>query len=221
MAEILKRSKALSVNPLKVSQPVGASLAFLGIHRAIPMMHGSQGCTAFGKVFFVRHFREPIPLQTTAMDQSSTVMGADDSVVEGLKTISEKSRPALIGLPTTGLSETQGADIRRLARRFKEEHPEFADIPVVPVVTPDYVGSLESGFALAVKALIEVLVPEDSSRVSRRKKQVNVLAGSLLTPGDLEHLKELIEMFGLRPVVLPDIADSLDGHLTDQESSPV
>jgi nitrogenase molybdenum-iron protein NifN len=221
MAEIIKRGKALSVNPLKVSQPVGASLAFLGINRAIPMMHGSQGCTAFGKVFFVRHFREPIPLQTTAMDQSSTVMGADDSVVEGLKTISEKSRPALIGLPTTGLSETQGADIKRLAKRFKEEFPEFADIPVVPVVTPDYVGCLESGFALAVKGIIDVLVPEDTSRVGRRKKQVNVLAGAHLTPGDLEHLKDLVEMFGLRPVVMPDLADSLDGHLTDQESSPV
>ena len=221
MAEILKRSKALSVNPLKVSQPVGASLAFLGINRSIPMMHGSQGCTAFGKVFFVRHFREPIPLQTTAMDQSSTVMGADDSVVEGLKTIAGKSKPALIGLPTTGLSETQGADIKRLAKRFKEEFPEFADIPVVPVITPDYVGCLESGFALAVKGIIEVLVPEDTSRVGRRKKQVNVLAGAHLTPGDLEHLKDLVEMFGLRPVVMPDLADSLDGHLTDQESSPV
>ena len=221
MAEILKRSKALSVNPLKVSQPVGASLAFLGINRSIPMMHGSQGCTAFGKVFFVRHFREPIPLQTTAMDQSSTVMGADDSVVEGLKTIAGKSRPALIGLPTTGLSETQGADIKRLAKRFKEEFPEFADIPVVPVITPDYTGCLESGFAQAVKGIIEVLVPEDTSRVGRRKKQVNVLAGAHLTPGDLEHLKDLVEMFGLRPVVMPDLADSLDGHLTDQESSPV
>ncbi len=49
MAEIIKRNKALAVNPLKVSQPVGASLAFLGINRAVPMPHGSQGCTAFGK----------------------------------------------------------------------------------------------------------------------------------------------------------------------------
>ena len=221
MAEIVKRSKALSVNPLKVSQPVGASLAFLGVHRAIPMMHGSQGCTAFGKVFFVRHFREPIPLQTTAMDQGATVMGADDSVIQGLATIAEKSRPAMIGVPTTGLSETQGADIRRLVKVFREQHPEFASIAVVPVVTPDYVGCLESGFALAVKAMIEYVVPADTSRVGKRKKQVNVLAGSMLTPGDLEHIKDLIELFGLRPVLLPDLSDSLDGHLTDMEFSPL
>ena len=220
MAEILKRNKALAVNPLKASQPVGASLAFLGINRAIPMMHGSQGCTAFCKVYFVRHFREPIPLQTTAMDQVSTVMNADENVIEGLKAIAEKSKPALIGLTTTGLSETQGTDIKRLVKQFYDANPEFAHIPVVPVNTPDFSGCLESGYALAVKAILEVLVPQGRS-VGKRKKQVNVLAGSFLTPGDIEHLKELIEAFGLRPLVLPDIADSLDGHLSETETSPL
>src|SRR6056297_2868726 len=113
MTKIQKRNKAMSVNPLKSSQTLGASIAFLGIDRSIPMMHGSQGCTAFGKVFFVRHFREPIPLQTTAMDQASSIMGADENVIEGLATICEKASPDLIGLPTTGLAEVQGCDIVR------------------------------------------------------------------------------------------------------------
>jgi nitrogenase molybdenum-iron protein NifN len=56
MAEILGRSKALAVNPLKTSQPLGASLAVLGLNRAMPLLHGAQGCTAFAKVFLVRHF---------------------------------------------------------------------------------------------------------------------------------------------------------------------
>lgn len=74
MAEIVRNPKALTVNPLKASQPIGAALAFLGLRNSLPMLHGAQGCTAFGKVFLVRHFREPIPLQTTAMDQIATVM---------------------------------------------------------------------------------------------------------------------------------------------------
>lgn len=221
MAEILKRAKPLAVSPLKVSQPVGASLAFLGLRKAVPMLHGSQGCTAFGKVFFVRHFREPIPLQTTAMDQISSVMGADENVVEGLKTLCEKSGPEIIGLPTTGLSETQGTDIRRLVRRFRDECPQFDHVAVVPVNTPDYTGSLESGFALAVEAIVATMVPEGAGRVGRRRRQVNVLASSALTPGDIEALKEWIEAFGLRPVVLPDLGDSLDGHLTEAGFSPL
>ena len=224
LSKVVKRKKALSVSPLKSSQPVGASLAFLGINRAIPMMHGSQGCTAFGKVFFVRHFREPIPLQTTAMDQVSAVMGADDSIVEGLKTICEKSQPALIGVPTTGLAETQGCDVHGSIKKFYERYPEYKDVKVVGVNTPDFTGCLESGYAAAVLATIEKLVPEAKdagTQPGRRMRQVNILAGSFLTPGDVETLKELVRSFGLRPLVLPDLSESLDGHLTEENFSPV
>jgi len=218
MAEIIHSKKALAVNPLKVSQPVGASLAFLGLGRSLPLMHGSQGCTAFGKVFFVRHFREPIPLQTTAMDQVSTIMGADDNIIEALRTLSDKSKPDIIGLVTTGLSETQGTDIHRAVKDFRVAHPEFAQVAVVPVNTPDYVGCLESGYALAIEALIATLVP-DSRSAGKRPKQVNVLASAMLTPGDIEAIKEWVEAFGLRPIVVPDIGDSLDGHLVEAETS--
>lgn len=224
MAEIIKRSKAMSVSPLKASQTVGAALAFLGFHRAIPMLHGSQGCTAFGKVFFVRHFREPIPLQTTAMDQISAVMGSEDSVVEGLKTLCEKSRPALIGLPTTALAETQGSDVNMALRQFRARHPEHADTPVVALSAPDFSGSMESGFAAATRAIIEQLVPpaaEAGTRPGRRRRQLNVLVNASLTPGDIEELKEIIEVFGLRPVVVPDLSDSLDGHLGSEDFSPL
>ena len=218
MAEIVQSRKALAVNPLKVSQPVGASLAFLGLARSLPLMHGSQGCTAFGKVFFVRHFREPIPLQTTAMDQVSTIMGADENVIEALRTLSEKNQPDVIGLVTTGLSETQGTDIRRAVRDFRAAYPEFDKVAVVPVNTPDTLGCLESGFALALEAIIDTLVPEGGAP-GRRPRQVNVLASAMLTPGDIEAVREWIEAFGLLPVVLPDVGDALDGHLTAAEFS--
>lgn len=223
MAEILKRNKALSVNPLKASQPVGGSLATLGFHKAIPMLHGSQGCTAFAKVYFVRHFREPIPLQTTAMDQVSSIMGADDNVVEGLKTIAEKSKPALITVLTTGLSETQGTDIQRCVKEFRSRYPELSGTAVAAVNTPDFAGCLESGYALTVEAILQALVPEPGvagTKPGKRPRQVNILAGSFLTPGDLEALKALLESFELKPLVLPDISDSLDGHLTDADFSP-
>ncbi|OGT92025.1 MAG: nitrogenase iron-molybdenum cofactor biosynthesis protein NifN [Gammaproteobacteria bacterium RIFOXYA12_FULL_61_12] len=224
MVEIVKRNKALSVSPLKASQTLGAALAFLGFYRALPMLHGSQGCSAFGKVFFVRHFREPIPLQTTAMDQVTTVMGSDEAIVEGLKTIAEKNKPALIGLPTTGLTETQGSDPVRAVKAFRQQYPQFDAIPVVPVATPDYGGCLETGFAKALEAVIKTLVPDAGTagtRPGRRRRQVNVLVGSALTPGDLEALREIIEAFGLRPVILPDLSDSLDGHLMQQDFSPL
>jgi nitrogenase molybdenum-cofactor synthesis protein NifE len=221
---IIKRKKALSVSPLKASSTVGAALAFLGFDRAIPMLHGAQGCSAFGKILFVRHFREPIPLQTTAVDQITAVMGGDALVIEGLKTLCEKHNPALIGLPTTGLVEAQGADIHLAVREFRQRYPQFSATPIVAVNAPDFSGGLESGYAAATRALIATLVPtaaEAGTRPGRRRRQINVLAGAHLTPGDLEHLKDLIELFGLRPVVLPDLSDALDGHLPTADYSPL
>jgi nitrogenase molybdenum-iron protein NifN len=227
MAEIIRRSKPLSVSPLKTSQPLGASLAILGLNRAIPLLHGAQGCTAFAKVFLVRHFREPIPLQTSALDPISSIMGADDSLLDGLRTVCEKHRPAAVGLLTTGLTEAQGTDIQRVLKTFRERYPEFQAIRVVPVNTPDFSGCLESGFAATVKAMIAEWTPMAAvKRLKRRdsdhdRRQVNVLCGAALTPGDLDILRDVIERFDLHPVFIPDLSDSLDGHLDAEDYHPL
>lgn len=229
MADIIKRNKALSVNPLKASQPIGGALATLGFNRAMPMLHGSQGCTAFAKVFFVRHFREPIPLQSTAMDQSSSVLGADENVLEGIKTIAEKSKPDLITVLTTGLSETQGADVHRNVREFRAAYPEFNHVAVVAVNTPDFTGSVETGYAATITEILKALVPNRTNDCQSSKglavitdnRQVNVLVSYMLTPSDLEALHLIFEQFDLRPVFIPNLSESLDGCLTEEDFSPV
>ncbi|TCJ14918.1 nitrogenase iron-molybdenum cofactor biosynthesis protein NifN [Parasulfuritortus cantonensis] len=212
MPTIRQSNKALTVNPLRVSQPMGASLAFMGLARAVPLEHGAQGCTAFSKVFFTRHFREPIPLQTTAMDHTVTVMGADDNVVEALATVATRHAPEVVGLVTTGLAETQGVDILRCLAEFRAGRPEFAGLAVVPVNTPDTEGCLESGYALAVEAMIVNLVPE-TRQAGRLRDQVNVLAASMLSPGDVDAVRDWLAAFGLRARILPDLGTALDGHL--------
>ncbi|SBT07835.1 hypothetical protein ACCAA_50081 [Candidatus Accumulibacter aalborgensis] len=74
--------------------------------------------------------------------------------------------------------------------------------------------------ALAIEALIETLVPETRS-AGQRRQQINVLASAMLTPGDIEAIREWIEAFALSAVIVPDIGDSLDGHLIDAEFSPL
>lgn len=214
MAELSISGKPLAVSPLKVSQAMGAALAFLGLARAMPLEHGARGCTSLSKLFFMRHFREPIALQTTAMEQLTTILGADDNVVEALHTVCTRERPEVIGLINTGLAETQGADIPSTLRVFRDAHPEFADVAIVPVSASDQGGGLEVGFAAAVEAIIDTLLPM-SRPAPGRLPTVNVLASPMLTPGDIEAIREWIEAFGLRALVLPDLAASLDGHLIE------
>ena len=61
MASVKVSRKACAVNPLKSSTPLGAAMAYLGFEGAVPLFHGSQGCTSFALVLSVRHFKEAIP----------------------------------------------------------------------------------------------------------------------------------------------------------------
>jgi nitrogenase molybdenum-cofactor synthesis protein NifE len=204
-----------TVNPLKMSQPLGASYAFLGMNRCMPVMHGSQGCTSFGLVLLVRHFREAIPLQTTAMNEATTIMGGYDNVEKAILNIRNRAKPELIAICSTGLTETKGDDVHGLLEADPTAHPEVADTALVYVSTPDFLGAFQDGWAKAVTALIEALV---EPATARRARQVNVLPGCHLTPGDIDELREIIEAFGLSPIFLPDVSGSLDGHMSDEFS---
>ena len=216
MATVVTPNKAVIVNPLKQSQTLGAVLAFLGLKGMIPLLHGSQGCTAFAKVILVRHFREAIPLSTTAMTEVSTILGGEDNVEQAILTLVEKVEPEIIGLCTTGLTETRGDDMDGILKDFRKSHPELKELPIVLVSSPDFKGALQDGYAAAVKSILKELPVAGETRPS----QITVLVSSAFTPGDIQQIKEIISAFGLIPIVVPDLSASLDGHL-DESYSPI
>ncbi|MCU0525224.1 MAG: nitrogenase iron-molybdenum cofactor biosynthesis protein NifN [Elainella sp. Prado103] len=215
MATIQTTKKSVAVNPLKQSQPLGSALAFLGLKGMMPLFHGSQGCTAFAKVMLVRHFREAIPLSTTAMNEVSTILGGEDNVEQAILTLVEKSHPEIIGLCTTGLTETRGDDMPGILRSIRKRHPELFDLPIIFVSAPDFRGALQDGFA----ATVESIVRELPQAGEIRPDQVTLLVSSAFTPGDVQEIKEMVRAFGLKPIVVPDLSASLDGHLDDSPSS--
>ncbi|MEM7712734.1 MAG: nitrogenase iron-molybdenum cofactor biosynthesis protein NifN, partial [Cyanobacteria bacterium P01_A01_bin.68] len=214
MAIIATQNKPVIVNPLKQSQPLGATLAFLGLKGMIPLLHGSQGCTAFAKVILVRHFREVIPLSTTAMTEVSTILGGEDNVEQAILTLVEKVNPEIIGLCTTGLTETRGDDMDKILRDFRKNHPHLNDLPILLVSSPDFKGALQDGYAAAVESMVTQL-PEKGEI---KPNQVNILVSSAFTPGDLQEIKDIVSAFGLVPILIPDLSASLDGHLDDSWS---
>ncbi|HXW65009.1 MAG TPA: nitrogenase iron-molybdenum cofactor biosynthesis protein NifN [Burkholderiaceae bacterium] len=212
MVTIVESKKACAVNPLKMSQPLGACYAFLGLDSCMPVMHGSQGCTSFGLVLLVRHFKESIPLQTTAMNEVTTILGGMENLEQALLNIRKRANPRVIAICSTGLTETKGDDVVGYLELIRQRQPELADTAIVYVSTPDFVGAFEDGFAHAVTALVQRFVEPCPEKI---ENQVTLLPGSHLTPGDIEELGEIIEAFGLRAIVLPDVSGSLDGHIPE------
>lgn len=231
MARVVAGGKSAAIDPLKHSQPLGGALVFLGLARAMPVLHGSQGCASFAKALLTRHFREPIPLQTTAVTEVSAVLGAGESMVAALDAIRGKQHPEIIGLLTTGLTEVSGEDVPGELSSYLDGAGPDAPL-VVGVSTPDFRGGLSDGYAAALEALMRV-VPLDrpcpdtagtppSPPAARghpaRPGRPTMLVGPALSVADLDELGELARAFGLDPIIVPDLSGSLDGHLGDEWS---
>jgi nitrogenase molybdenum-cofactor synthesis protein NifE len=207
-------AKAATVNPQKNSPALGATLAYLGVDGMLGLLHGAQGCSTFIRLQLSRHFKESIALNSTSMSEDSAIFGGWENLKAGLGRVAEKFRPAVVGVMTSGLTETMGDDVRSAIVGFREEHPELDALPVVWASTPDYCGSLQEGYAAAVEALVGTL----AERGEPIPNQVTLLPGAHLTPADVEEVKGLVESFGLSCLAVPDIANALDGHIDDEVS---
>ncbi|MHB8058650.1 MAG: bifunctional nitrogenase iron-molybdenum cofactor biosynthesis protein NifEN [Desulfuromonadaceae bacterium] len=209
-------SKAATVNPQKNSPALGATMAYLGINNMLGLLHGAQGCSTFIRLQLSRHYKESIALNATAMSEDSAIFGGWENLKKGIGRVIEKFSPEVVGVMTTGLTETMGDDVHKIIKEFREEHPEHDAVPIIWVSTPDYCGSMQEGYAAAVEAIVGTLV--EGGEVI--KDQVNLLPGAHLTPADVEELKELIESFGLTVLCIPDISNAMDGHI-DEVVSPL
>jgi nitrogenase molybdenum-cofactor synthesis protein NifE len=210
LAEDLSRSrvkvptKPATVNPQKNSPALGATLAYLGVDRMLGLLHGAQGCSTFIRLQLSRHFKESIALNSTAMSEDSAIFGGWESLKAGIGRVADKFRPGVVGVMTSGLTETMGDDVRSAIAQLRTERPDLAD----------YCGSLQEGYAAAVEAILSTLA-EGGERIP---DQVNLLPGAHLTPADVEEVKALGEAFGLTVLAIPDVANALDGHVDDEVS---
>ncbi|MEH2308309.1 nitrogenase iron-molybdenum cofactor biosynthesis protein NifN [Nostoc sp.] len=218
MAIISVTSTSVAVNPLKQSQTVGAVLAFLGLKGIMPLLHGSQGCTALTKAVLVQHSRQTIPLSSTAMTEVATILGGEERVEQAILTLVQRSKPEIIGLCSTGLVEIRGDDMGRFVKEIRHRHPELDYLPIVLVSTPDFKGTLQDGFAGAVESIIRE-IPQKSSKQDTCPTKITILASSAFTPGDVQEIKEIVTSFGLEPICVPDLSGVLDSHIEDSSSA--
>jgi len=208
-------TKCATVNPQKNSPALGATMAYLGIHNMLGLLHGAQGCSTFIRLQLSRHYKESIALNATAMSEDSAIFGGWENLKKGIGRVIEKFGPEVVGVMTTGLTETMGDDVSSAIKQFREQHPEHDGVPVIWASTPDYCGSLQEGYAAAVESIVSSLA-EGGDPVAN---QVNFIPGAHLTPADVEELKEIIESFGLTVLTLPDISNAMDGHIDDVVSA--
>jgi nitrogenase molybdenum-iron protein NifN len=202
-------SYTATTNACKLCKPLGASIAFRGIESCVPFLHGSQGCATYMRRYIISHFNEPIDIASSSLGEKNAIYGGGPNLKLGLKNVTTKYAPKLIGVATTCLTETIGDDVPML---LAEYHKEFGteDAPlVVHVSTPSYSGTHMEGFHTAIKAVVEQLASEADANDT-----LNLLSGFIST-ADIRYLREVMDDFGIHATILPDYSDTLDGPALD------
>lgn len=201
----IKEREALTVNPAKTCQPIGAMYAALGIHNCLPHSHGSQGCCAYHRSTLTRHYKEPVMAGTSSFTEGSSVFGGQANLLEAIGNIFGIYKPDIIAVHTTCLSETIGDDIPQIVAKAKEEGKVPEGKYVIHTNTPSYTGSHVTGFANMTRSMVNYF----SEKTGVKKNQINIIPG-WVEPADMREIKRLAKEMGVKIVLFPDTSDVLD-----------
>src|SRR6056297_1732468 len=207
----VKERKALTVNPAKTCQPVGAMYAALGIHGCLPHSHGSQGCCSYHRSTLTRHYKEPIPAATSSFTEGASVFGGQANLVQAINNIFTVYEPEVIAVHTTCLSETIGDDLKQIVTKADKEGKIPEGKSVIYASTPSYVGSHVTGFSNMVKGMVSCL----SEATGKKNGKVNIIPG-WVEPSDMEEIKRLADLIGVGHILFPDTSGVLNGPLTGE-----
>ena len=200
--------KALTVNPAKTCQPIGAMYAAFGLHGCLPHSHGSQGCCAYHRSALTRHFKEPVMASTSSFSEGSSVFGGSANLVQAIDTIFTVYDPDVIAVHTTCLSETIGDDLTQIVSKANEDGKIPEGKKVIYCNTPSYVGSHITGYSSQLAAFVKFF----STATPKKKNVVNIIAG-WMEPSDMKEIKNIAKEMEARIILFPDMTDVLDTGL--------
>ena len=200
--------KALTINPAKTCQPVGAMYAALGIKGCLPHSHGSQGCCSYHRSMLTRHFKEPVHAGTSSFTEGASVFGGQANLLASFQNIFSVYNPEIIAVHTTCLSETIGDDLPKIIDKGKSDGKIPEGKEVIGAPTPSYVGSHITGFANMVQGMVK-----DLPTKTKPNGKVNVIPG-FVEPSDMAEIKRMMKVMGVEFIMFPDTDGVLNGPLT-------
>jgi nitrogenase molybdenum-iron protein beta chain len=201
--------EALTINPAKTCQPIGAMYAALGVHRCLPHSHGSQGCCSYHRSTLTRHYKEPVMAATSSFTEGASVFGGQSNLLQAFNTIFTLYDPDIIAVHTTCLSETIGDDLPQIIGKATAEGKIPAGRVVLHANTPSYVGSHVTGFASMTRAFVDYF----AETTGKKSDRLAVFPG-WVEPSDMAELKRLLETMEIPYTMLPDTSGVLDSPLT-------
>jgi len=203
--------EALTVNPAKACQPLGAVLCALGFEETMPYVHGSQGCVAYFRTYFNRHFKEPISCVSDSMTEDAAVFGGQKNMFAGLENAKALYKPKMIAVSTTCMAEVIGDDLNAFIGNAKKDGRVPQEYPTPFAHTPSFVGSHTTGWDNMFEGIARyfTLNHMEDKEVGKNGK-LNIVPGFETYLGNFRVIKRMLKEMGVEYTMLSDPEEVLD-----------
>ena len=209
--ELNFKREALTINPAKACQPLGAVLCALGFEKTLPYVHGSQGCVAYFRTYFNRHFKEPIACVSDSMTEDAAVFGGQKNMFDGLENAKALYKPEMIAVSTTCMAEVIGDDLNAFIGNSRKAGHIPEDFPVPFAHTPSFVGSHTTGWDNMFEGFQRyfTLNAMDDKVVGSNGK-INIVPGFETYLGNFRVMHRMMKEMGVEYSLLSDPTEILD-----------
>ncbi len=200
---------SLVVNPAKACQPLGAVFVANGFARTMSFVHGSQGCVAYYRSHFSRHFKEPTSCVSSSMTEDAAVFGGLNNMIDGLANTYNLYKPDMIAVSTTCMAEVIGDDLNAFIKTSKEKGSIPAEFDVPFAHTPAFVGSHITGYDNALLGVLQHFWDGKSGTaaplVRTPTESINFIGGfDGFVVGNMKEVRRIFDLFGADVTVLCD-----------------
>ncbi|ACD83927.1 Nitrogenase molybdenum-cofactor protein, beta chain [Methylacidiphilum infernorum V4] len=207
--------EAISINPSKACQPLGAIFAAVGFEGTLPFVHGSQGCVAYFRSHFSRHFKEPSSCVSSSMTEDAAVFGGLNNMIDGLANSYSLYKPKMIAVSTTCMAEVIGDDLNAFIKNARDKGSIPMDFDVPFAHTPSFVGSHVTGYDNMMKGILSYFWDGKAQTIPPLQRKpvdrINIIGGfDPYTVGNMRELKRILNLMGVNYLIISDNSDVWD-----------
>jgi nitrogenase molybdenum-iron protein beta chain len=209
--ELNFKREALTINPAKACQPLGAVLCAMGFEKTLPYVHGSQGCVAYFRTYFNRHFKEPVACVSDSMTEDAAVFGGQKNMFDGLENAKAIYKPEMIAVSTTCMAEVIGDDLNAFINNSKKEGHIAQDFPVPFAHTPSFVGSHTTGWDNMFEGVARYFTLNTmEGKAPGKNGKINIVPGFETYLGNYRVMRRMLSEMGVEHTLLCDPSEVLD-----------
>jgi len=211
------KREALSINPAKACQPLGGALCALGFHKTMVYIHGSQGCVAYFRTIFNRHFKEPIAFIADSMTEDAAVFGGQKNIHEGMQNATKLYNAEMIAVCTTCIAEVIGDDLGAFIGNARKEGYIPDQFPVPFAHTPSFVGSHITGWDNMFEGILSYFTNgKMEGKVAGSNGKINIVPGWETYLGNFRVIKRMLKEMDVDYTLLSDPEEVLDTPATGE-----